>query len=432
MADNQPFDGIRVVEFGQFISVPYCAQLLAEGGARVIKVESLEGDPARFLAPIREGESRHYITRNRGKQVLPLDLRHEGSAPVLDALAGWADVILTNFRPGLAETFGLDFETLHAKHPRLILGNVTAFGRKGPDANLAGMDVVVQARSGLLHALGREVDGLPAGGDPSIVDYHAAMQLAFGVSSALLLRERTGRGSEVSASLLGSAMALQNTAMVRVEELDAEVHEGRFEKLAEVRARGGSFAEQAGLMPGNRVPWVSAVYFRTFMSKDAPVAIACASLRLQQALLRATGLVDERLGKPTPHEDPEFIAYYAAKRAEMEAIVASKTAAEWRPILESHGIPFSMIYFPAEVLRDQQAEANGLTTIVDHPILGPSRVFGPPVHLDEDGFRPVEATAPFGSDVLNILADLGFGHEEARSLVNTQVTALHLPGEREG
>src|SRR2546428_13089057 len=166
MDNARPFAGIEVVEFGQFIAVPFCAQVLSEGGAHVIKVESLEGDPVRNLAPLAPGETRHFISRNRGKHALPLDLRHPGARPVIDRLVARADVVLTNFRPGLAEEIGLDYASLAPRHPRVVVGNVSAFGRRGPDAKLAGMDMVVQARSGLMATLGRPDGAGPTRGDP--------------------------------------------------------------------------------------------------------------------------------------------------------------------------------------------------------------------------------------------------------------------------
>ncbi len=150
MDSKQPFHGIRVVEFGQFVSVPFCAQLLAEGGAEVVKVEALGGDPTRVLRQIAPLETRTFISRNRGKRSLPLALRAVAARPVLDALLGWADVVLMNFRPGLDRELGLDPETLKGRYPRLICGAVTAFGKRGPEAGLAGMDTVVQARTGLM------------------------------------------------------------------------------------------------------------------------------------------------------------------------------------------------------------------------------------------------------------------------------------------
>ena len=126
----RPFEGIRIVEFGQFVAVPFAAQLLGEGGAHVIKIEALEGDPTRRLSPIAPHESRTFISRNRNKHSLPLALSDPGARPVIDALLEWADVILTNFRPGLAEKLGLDYTSLSARYRRLA--------RQGPMPGLLG------------------------------------------------------------------------------------------------------------------------------------------------------------------------------------------------------------------------------------------------------------------------------------------------------
>src|SRR2546428_10029467 len=175
MANARPFAGIEVVEFGQFIAVPFCAQVLSEGGAHVVKVTSLEVDPVRQLAPLAPGETRHFISRNRGKHSLPLDLRHRSAAPVVARLLARGDVVLTNFRPGLAAELGLDWASLAPRYPRLVVGNVSAFGRRGPAARLAGMDLVVQARSGLLAAGRRARAGAPARGEDPVGAYTCAV-----------------------------------------------------------------------------------------------------------------------------------------------------------------------------------------------------------------------------------------------------------------
>src|SRR2546428_13948531 len=128
MDETRPFAGIHVVEFGQFIAGPSCAQLLSEGGADVIKIESLEGDPVRRLAPLAPGETRHFISRNRGKRTLPLDLRNPAARPVIERLLARADVVLTNFRPGLPGALGLDGATLTRGHPRRRDGDGIASG----------------------------------------------------------------------------------------------------------------------------------------------------------------------------------------------------------------------------------------------------------------------------------------------------------------
>src|SRR2546423_2531027 len=194
MDNVRPFAGIEVVEFGQFIAVPFCAQVLSEGGAHVIKIESLEGDPVRQLAPLAPGETRHFLSRNGGKHWLPLGLGHPSAARVVERLLARADVVLTNFRPGRAAELGLDWPSLAPRFPRLVVGNVSAFGRRGPAARLAGMDLVVQARSGLMAAGGNIQDGGPPGGENPAADSMGARTPRFGSTPALLARPPPGRG----------------------------------------------------------------------------------------------------------------------------------------------------------------------------------------------------------------------------------------------
>src|SRR5438046_9675894 len=190
---SRPFAGIEVVEFGQFIAVPFCAQLLA------------------------------------------------------------------------------------------------AFGRRGPDARLAGMDLVVQARTGLMAALGRVEDGVPAGGEAPVADYICALSLAFGIAAALLRRERTGRGGEVSAALMMAALVAQNNSMVRVESVDGPVHAAVRGRLRELRAAGRSFDAQAAVVTSARTPAMLQVYYRTYATKDDVVGIACVSPGLHRTLLAVPG-----------------------------------------------------------------------------------------------------------------------------------------------
>jgi crotonobetainyl-CoA:carnitine CoA-transferase CaiB-like acyl-CoA transferase len=417
----QPFDGLEVVEFGQFIAVPFCAQLLAEGGAHVVKVESLEGDPVRNLAPLAPGETRHFISRNRGKHSLPLDLRHPGARPVIERLVAGADVVLTNFRPGLAEELGLDHASLAPRHPRVIVGNVSAFGRRGPDAKLAGMDMVVQARSGLMATLGRTEDGVPSAGDAPVADYMCAMTLAFGIAAALLRRERTGRGGQVDVALLMAGLLAQNNSLVRVESADGPVHARTRARLAELRAAGRPHAEQAAAMPTTRTPGMVGVYYRTYATRDAAIAVACVSPGLQRTFIDAIGLADANQREPI--RDREALArHYAGLRGQAEAVLASRTTAEWKAIFDARGIPAAGVAFALELLDDPQVLANGFVHDLPHPALGPVRVLAPPLALDEGGFTAAPATAAFGSETESVLESLGFTPDEVAGLLRAGVT----------
>ncbi|MGH7279131.1 MAG: CaiB/BaiF CoA transferase family protein [Candidatus Rokuibacteriota bacterium] len=422
MDDARPFAGAEVVEFGQFIAVPFCAQLLAEGGAHVIKIESLDGDPVRQLAPLGSGETRHFISRNRGKHTLPLDLRHPAATAIIARLLARADVVLTNFRPGLATELGLDGPTLTARHPRLVVGNVSAFGARGPDAKLAGMDLVVQARSGVMAAGNGARDGQPGSAEaPPVADYMCAMTLAFGIASALLRRERTGRGGEVDVSLLMAALVLQNNSMVRVEATDGPVHAGVRARVADLRAAGRPFAEQVALIPRTRTPAMTEVYYRTYATKDAAIAVACVSPALQRAFMAAIGVTDGALARPIPDRDAQ-LAHYTAFRARVEALIASRPAVDWKALFDAHGVPAAPVRLPFEMLEDEQTLANGMLHDLPHPVVGTVRVLAPPVGMDGGGFAPAPPTAPFGSEARAILRDLGFSDAEVASFVEAGVT----------
>src|SRR5256885_234678 len=217
------------------------------------------------------------------------------------------------------------------ERPFAGVSNVTAFGARGPDAALAGMDLVVQGRSGLMVTGGRVKDGLPTAGESPIADYMAAALLAFGVASALYRRERTGRGGRVDTSLLLAALALQTTLMVRVETLDGPRHAAFREWLAKARRGGVPFAEQVERMPRNRVVASQAIYIRTYATKDGALAVACGSPSLRRKFIAAIG-----------HEDPALKAavsdvdgHYAALRATVEATLASRTTQEWKAVLDA-------------------------------------------------------------------------------------------------
>ena len=413
MSAERPFDGVTVLEFGHFIAVPWAGHVLADGGAHVIKIEPLEGEPSRHIAPLGGGVSRHFLIRNRGKHALPLDLRHADAREILNALLARADVVLTNMRPGLAAELGLEHEQLAPRFPRIIVGSVTAFGTKGPDAALAGMDYVVQARSGLMVTEGRMKNGLPATGDSPIADYMAATLLAFGVASALYRRERTGRGGRVDTSLLMAALALQNNLMIRVEKLDGPRHEEFRGWLAQARGGGVPFAEQVEQMPRNRVVSSQALYTRTYATKDAALAIACGSTSLRRKFITAVGHEDPALdGKVT-----DVDAHYAALKRAVDATIASRTTREWQELLEARGVPASGVALPVEILDDPQPAANEMFHTFDHPAVGPVTTLGPPVQIDDAGFVPGPPTAPFGSEVRTILQWAGFAERDVERLL---------------
>ena len=416
---EQPFAGIRVVEFGQFVAVPVAAQLLADGGAEVVKVESLEGDPIRSINPLATGESRFFLSRNNGKHSLPLALSDPSAAPVIEALVASADVVLLNLRPGLAENLGLGSEALIAKHPRLIVGAVSAFGTEGPEAHEAGMDLVVQARSGLMAANGRIMEGRPAAGDPVSADFMCAMTLSFGISAALLRRERTGRGGVVDTSLLQAAMMLTSTLLVRSEDHDKSAHDEALGRLAEMRNAGASYEEQVMMLrPANRMHMFR-IYYRTYVTADSFIAVACGSHGLRVRFAAAIGIDDPAL---TGDLDGDVNAHYESLAQRGEQMVAGRPSDHWVALLRDAGIPVSKVRMPIELYDDEQVRANGFLREYDHPQAGRITVTAPPLNMDEDGFVSGPPTAPFGSETHALLAGLGFSQDEIDALVAGEIT----------
>jgi formyl-CoA transferase len=413
---QQPFAGITVIELGQFVAVPYAGQLLADGGAHVVKVEPPEGEPSRHLAPLAPGESRHFLMRNRGKHALPLDLKHADARAILDALLARADVVLTNLRPGLTAALALDYEQLAPRFPRLIAGNVTAFGARGPDAALAGMDMVVQARSGLMTTGGRMKDDLPTTGESPFADYMAAVLLAFGVAAALHQRAATGRGSRVDVSLLMAALVLQNNLMVRVDSADGAAHAGFLEWLAAARRDGVPYAEQAERMPRSRPAAMVFVYYRTYATRDAALAVACGSPGLRRRFIEAVGLEDPALDGDIA--DPTALErHYADLKRRVEAVVASRSTGDWQAILNARGVPAGAVALPVEMLDAAQPAANGMLHRYEHPALGGVTVLGSPLAQGRGGFTPAAPTPPFGSETREILAWAGFAPPDVETLL---------------
>jgi crotonobetainyl-CoA:carnitine CoA-transferase CaiB-like acyl-CoA transferase len=248
-----------------------------------------------------------------------------------------------------------------------------------------------------------------------------AMMLCFGVAAALLRRERTGRGGVVDAALLMAALVLQNNAFVRVESTDGPVHAGVHRRLAEARAAGRPFAEQARLQPHHRTPSMIHAYYRVYATRDSAIAVACIRPSLQRALMDAVGLKDDAHERRFADRDAE-IRHYEALGARIEAVMASRTTAEWRVLLDARGVPAAGVRFPVELLDDEQALANEMFHDLDHPVLGTVRTLSTPIRLDGDGFVPAPATGPFGSDTRAILGELGFGDTEVQKLLADGVT----------
>ncbi|TCP56431.1 formyl-CoA transferase/CoA:oxalate CoA-transferase [Tamaricihabitans halophyticus] len=402
-----PFAGITVVEFGQFVVVPFCAQLLADGGARVIKVEPPQGDGYRgWPDPLAPGLTRQFLIKNRGKESIAVNLGHSGASEVVDALISSADVVLANLSPAAMVRHGLDYPRIAKINPRIVYGTVSAYGAIGPEAGRAGMDVVVQARSGLVSSLGAERAGVPLHSEVQVADYAAAMLLYGGISSALFARTHTGKGQQVEVSLLGGALAVQNNALGHASDRDQWRTEFVTNHLPRLRGAGADKDEIGAARNQLRPdPPGHTAHYRVFRTSDGYLAIGAGSLPARRRLVEAMGLAAE-LGTGDPAELGQ----------QLDTALRQNTSRHWVNLLIDYDVPVAEVRHIDELLFDEHARAEGLIVDYEHPAAGSYRGLGPPIRLSDTPMTTSKPAPSFAADTLNLLAELGFPAAKRDSL----------------
>jgi CoA:oxalate CoA-transferase len=353
-----PLSGIVVVDMTRVLAGPYAALLLAEMGARVIKVEPPHhGDDSRAIGPFlkaKSGEvkSGYFMSINRGKESIALDLKTDADRAIFEQLLARADVVLENYRGGTMEKLGYGWETLKARHPRLVYAAVSGFGHTGPYAARPAYDMVVQAMGGIMSLTGHP-GGPPTRVGTSIGDLTAALYAALGIVSALYDRKSTGEGMKVDISMLDCQVAFLENAVARYVA--------------------------TGVVPGplgSRHPSIAP--FAVFSTKDGHIVIAAGTNGLFARLAEA-------LGKPQLASDPRFLTNHdrvenaLALQDEIEAALAAKTSAEWLALLDEAGVPNAPLNTVADVMADPQVKARNMIVTAEDPDLGPIRMQGNPL-----------------------------------------------------
>lgn len=407
-----PLHGVKVVEFTQIIAGPFAGMLLSDMGADVIKVEPPGGDPWRGTLPISPTESRVFIAYNRGKRSITLDLTTEAAADVLARLIPQMDVAIVNYRPDVAATLGVDYESLSAINPRLIYCENTAFGREGPDSWRPGYDMILQAMTGIMATEGKVSDGAPVHVVSSpFVDTSAGLCLAWCVCAALFNRERTGRGQKVETTLLGLALAMLGMRFVEVESLDREHNAATLQSLTALREAGVPYPELLKIYEADHPVNPGNIYYRSYQTADGVVSLGCLSDPLRKRLLEVLGLTDIRFDPGYDPRSQEAVAFGEELMRQAEQVFLQRTAAEWLALLDERGIPAGPVRFIEEVYDDPQVQANNLVSRLEHRDLGPLRMVGPLASFSE---TPLEPTGPpaLGQHTDQVLVELGFAPTE--------------------
>lgn len=375
--------GVKVVDLTRVLAGPLATMILADMGAEVIKIEDPQGgDLYRTSGSIHlNGEAVNFLSTNRNKQSVTLDIASPDGHAILMQLVRQADVLIENFRPGVTSRLRIEYEQLAAINPRLIYASITGFGSSGPCRDRAAVDPVIQAESGIMSLTGEE-GGAPVRIGTAVGDIYGAMLAAQGIGFALYSREKTGRGQKLELALFDAALF------------------GLIPRDGEYFATGTVFPPMGSAHP-------QFVPFQNFATRDGHVFVAA----FHDALYRK---LCERLGRPELARDPDYIDNVGRSRnraallAILAPIFATRTSEEWIAELDPVGIPIGRVNNLAEVFRHPHALHNGMVLEQEHPVAGTVRTIANPLRLSD---TPAVAHSPpplLGQHTDAVLAGLGF------------------------
>ena len=400
MKARLPLEGIRVLEYAQYVAGPFAGMLLADLGADVIKIEPPTGDAWRRYEPFAEGESRYFYALNRNKRSVVLDLKDEEGIRASTSLIRTADVVLHNVPPDRARRFALDRESVRDANPAAVWCCVSALGSDGPEAELTAFDLVAQALSGLLLADARGSDSVPErAGGIAMADFTAGLLAAIAVLSGLLGRGCDGAGG-FEISLLGAALAVQAQRFVSVEALDGAPRGGRHRRAL------ATSEDLEQLARARRAHDELEPYYRAYLAADGFLVLACLHEGQRVAACAVLGLEDPWAGNPqAPPANAAERARRLALVAEFERRIATETADHWVQRFRAAGVPSSEVRLLEELFEHDQATANGLVHTLEHGV-GPVKLLGSLFKIDGLVTPPRRAIPALGEHTDEVIREL--------------------------
>ena len=413
-----PLSGVKVLEFSQIIAGPFAGMHLADMGADVTTFEPIAGEPWRLMVELVPKESRTYASLNRGKRGVAMDMARPEAQAIIHSLVKDADVVLLNYRPGVAEQLGIDYPTLSKLNPRLIYCENTAFGKKGPLAKRGGYDIVVQALTGLMAGEAKMEGDVPAYVYPAIGDYATGIQMSNAICAALYSREKTGQGQRIDCTLMGTAMAMQTSQFTWFEAFDEGIIPPMLDGLKQARAEMKTFTEQVGVHNQFRPSAPGNIYYRVYQTNNGFIAVGALSMALRFKFKAATGIDDPRLKAdgtfvmaPEGWETrgPELVK-------EAEALFKTRTTEEWGQLFEKNGVPAGPLYFIEELFDHPQTVENGLQVHLEHPLLGGMKLVGPPFQMSGTPLAAQFPSPMLGEHNDDVFAEAGLSPEEVAEL----------------
>ncbi len=367
-----PLDGIKVLDLSRVLAGPWCAMVLGDLGADVIKIESPEGDDLRhFGPPFDKGESAYFMVAGRNKRSVVADMKTDEGQALVRRLAVQADILVENFREGTLEKFGLGAADLRSENPGLIVCSISGYGRTGEMSARAGYDFVIQAESGLMSIIGDETQE-PMKVGAAVTDIVAGQYATQGVLAALYHRERTGEGQDVDISLLDGAVTLL--------------------------ANQGAAYLMTGKRPtrlGNDHPTVCP--YRPFETGDYPIAIAIGANRQFRKLAKVLGMPD-MADDPRFATNPTRVENRAALYEILEAAFKTRDRDDWLAALHAEGLPAGALRSVDQVMEAPELAQREMIVEVDHSTIGPVRLVGSPIKLSKSPVSIRLAPRPLGAD----------------------------------